>query len=666
MDTTATQRDTVLTRRITGRWLRWARVVWSILAAIAVTLFVMSLPLTYADRLGQAYNFFSEALPEIGLTPQFYAAYFPAIQLIHAIIGVTLGVFVMLRRSDEPIALIVSLALVVTSTQNGGGFNAWQRGDPAAAPLLVTMYALSYVLIFANLLLFPDGRFYPPWTRWIMLGILPLTVLDGLATVNRPASSAAPASPFLIVMGLIGFVALYAQVRRFRRGMTPTQRQQVKWVLFGLFVSVVPITLFNLIDPFVTPWFAARPPLRVLYRFFIHLFLLYVPFTSFSVALAISIFRYRLWDIDYAINRSLGYALVSAALVILFLILFVLLQSLITNPITLALLAIGVGLLFNPLRKRIQRVIDKRVYGLRYAIDAVAAHGRSGTVTAQRPANINPAPAIVHRGSFSGQMLGGYLLGDLVGRGGMGEVYKGHLGDQTLAVKLLAGMSDAETRVRFARESAILERLKHPNIVTFYEYGESDAGLRYMVMDYLDGVPLDKYIKSGASIGMDTIRLVLRDISDALDYVHARGVVHRDLKPANIMLMLREDKTIDRAILMDFGIAKSATTAITGTETMGTIDYMAPEQIQAAANVDARADIYALGIMLYEMVTGARPFQGNAGQVLFAHLRQPPPDMHVRVPDLSQAVIVPILRALSKAPDDRYDHAGDLAAALAA
>ncbi len=652
--------DTLLTRPISGRARLIVLAAWSMLAAAALMAFVLSMPLTYVERLAQAYLLFQEALPQLGLTPEFYAGFFPAVQLVHAVISVALGFLIISRRTDEPIAVIVALALVVTGTQNLSGFNAWGREDERARVFLVALYAISYVLIFANLLLFPNGRFYPRWMRWVMVIILPLTVLDGLASIGRPQTGSTPASPFLIIMGLFGFLALWGQLRRFRTDMSPTQRQQVKWVLFGLFLCVVPISVFNMIDPFVTPWFAARPPLRVLYRFFIHIFLLYLPFTTFSVALAFSIFRYRLWDIDYAINRTLGIVLVTVLLVVLFLVGFSLLSTLIDSPIIIPVLAVALALLFNPVRARIQRVIDKQVYHLRYAVDSVEAYGRDDAKAAHRPAPVRVP------GSLTGKMIGGYTLDDFIGRGGMGEVYRGHVGSETVAIKLLPGVADADTRVRFSREGEILQRLSHPNIVRFYEYGETEDGVRYMVMDYLDGTPLDKFLRQGGRLNVPTMRKILHDVSSALDYIHARGVVHRDLKPANIMLLLKPDGSIDRAVLMDFGIAKSQTTAITGTETMGTIDYMAPEQIQAAAAVDARTDVYALGVLLYEMLTGSRPFQGNAGQVLFAHLRQPPPNPRNLVPDLPEEVVQPVLRALSKQPDDRYARAGELAAALAA
>ncbi|MCK6580227.1 MAG: serine/threonine protein kinase [Anaerolineae bacterium] len=651
--------DTNLSARLYGRRLLSARALWAVLASVVIAISLLTLPLTYAERLSQAMlpplRFAEIGLPELGLSPQFYASYFPFLGLIHFVISAAIGLLIVLRRSDEPIALVVSFMLVCASGINASAYNAWIRSDPAIKPLLVGVSTLSYMSILSTVMLFPDGRFYPRWTRWLLLLCLPLAALDGVVGLGRPLGSSAAGTPFVIGLGLIAVVGLLQQRRRYRRVLTAAQRQQVKWILFGMALSLLPITLFNIIDPFITPWLVQNPPIRVLYRFGVQALIFFVPNTAYAFTIAFAIFRYRLWDIDYAINRSLGYAVVTGALALILLILFLVLQSIILNPLALTALAVGSGLVFNPIRRRVQGVIDRRIYRLRFPIDSVADYARS-----ERPA---PKP-ITLPGALSGTSLGGYALTDWVGRGGMGEVYKGQMGGRTVAIKLLPGMADDEARVRFQREGEILQRLNHPNIVRVYEFGDS-GGVRYMVMDYLEGVLLSQFIQSGGPLSVSTVRRILLDVTAALDYIHARGIVHRDLKPSNIMIRLNPDKTVAGAVLMDFGIAKSETTSITGAETMGTIDYMAPEQIQSSGTVDHRADVYALGVMLYEMATGARPFQGNAGQVLFAHLRQPPPDPRQLVPSLPGTVVTAIQRALAKEPADRFASAGEVIAALA-
>jgi len=155
------------------------------------------------------------------------------------------------------------------------------------------------------------------------------------------------------------------------------------------------------------------------------------------------------------------------------------------------------------------------------------------------------------------------------------------------------------------------------------------------------------------------------DLCGALRAVVAAGLVHRDIKPSNIMVRRTSDERPE-AVLMDFGVAKirESQTALTSTGAVGTIQYMAPEQIRAAQTVDARADIYALGVTAYEMVTGVLPFRGNAGQVVFAHLHEHPRDPRELVPDLPEPAASAIMRALRKRPGERFQTAPDFAAAF--
>jgi serine/threonine protein kinase len=151
---------------------------------------------------------------------------------------------------------------------------------------------------------------------------------------------------------------------------------------------------------------------------------------------------------------------------------------------------------------------------------------------------------------------------------------------------------------------------------------------------------------------------VLGNLADAMNTAHAQGYVHRDIKPANIMLRQGKDSAVE-AVLMDFGIAKliESSTTLTGSGAAGTIDYMAPEQIMNSRLVDHRADIYALGVVLYEVLTGTTPFHGTAGQVLFAHIQQPPPHICDVMPDIPDYIGDAIDRALAKDPAARFPNA---------
>ncbi len=278
-----------------------------------------------------------------------------------------------------------------------------------------------------------------------------------------------------------------------------------------------------------------------------------------------------------------------------------------------------------------------------------------------------PPPSLPEASGLApGTRLGTYEILEFLARGGMAEIYKGRHPrlDRTVAIKILSTSlaAEADFRQRFEREAQAVAALRHPNIVQVFDFGDVE-GTYYMVMEFIDGTDLAHHMRETGPMPLAQVRPILRDIANALDYAHAQGVVHRDVKPSNVML--REVKT---AILTDFGIAKIRARGTGATRTgmlMGTLDYMAPEQVRGARKVDGRADVYALGVMLYQMLTGELVFQAdNPGAVMLAHLQQPAPDPRILVPDLAENVAVAILRALAKEPDERYPTAGALADAV--
>ncbi|HJZ58809.1 MAG TPA: serine/threonine-protein kinase, partial [Gemmataceae bacterium] len=235
---------------------------------------------------------------------------------------------------------------------------------------------------------------------------------------------------------------------------------------------------------------------------------------------------------------------------------------------------------------------------------------------------------------------------DLIGQGGMGAVYLARQTalDRPVALKLIRPRGDDPTFAeRFAREAKALAKLAHPNVVAVYESGEA-GGLPYLVMEYVDGVTLRDAMREGKLTAAAALAVVPQ-LCDALEYAHSQGVVHRDVKPENILL------TRDgRVKIADFGLAKvtdPAGLSLTGTrQAMGTPHYMAPEQWEKPGEVDHRADIYALGVVLYELLTGELPLG-----------RFDPPSQKVR---LDVRVDEVVLRALAKEPGRRYQHAGDV------
>jgi predicted Ser/Thr protein kinase len=237
---------------------------------------------------------------------------------------------------------------------------------------------------------------------------------------------------------------------------------------------------------------------------------------------------------------------------------------------------------------------------------------------------------------------------ELLGKGGMGAVYKAKQRglDRLVAVKILPPEvgSDPAFAERFTREARALAHLNHPNIVTVYEFGQVD-GLYYLIMEYVDGVNLRQAIQSGLA-PKDALAIVPQ-VCDALQFAHDEGVVHRDIKPENILIDRR-----GRVKIADFGLAKllrhdTTTYQLTAAnQVMGTLRYMAPEQMEGAADVDHRADIYSLGVVFYELLTGRIPMG-----------RFDPPSRKQGVDSRLDEVV---LRALEREPERRYQHASDV------
>lgn len=289
----------------------------------------------------------------------------------------------------------------------------------------------------------------------------------------------------------------------------------------------------------------------------------------------------------------------------------------------------------------------------------------------QKPAQLKPA-AKAQVGSPSaddivGATLGRYKILKELGHGSMGVVYLGK--DPTIqrfvaikTVPLAEGGDEGETleiKKSFFREAESTGRLSHPNIVTIFDAGEQD-GLGYIAMEYLEGVTLKNSCQPEKLLPLSQAVNLVITVADALDYAHRQGVVHRDIKPANIMI------TDDHRIkVTDFGIAKMATSTRTHTNViLGTPSYMSPEQA-SGKKVDGRADIFSLGIVLYELLTGRRPFQGDdVVSLLFMVCKEPHPPVTKFRTDLPPGLVRAIDQALKKEPAHRFAKAGDFGHAL--
>jgi serine/threonine-protein kinase len=251
-----------------------------------------------------------------------------------------------------------------------------------------------------------------------------------------------------------------------------------------------------------------------------------------------------------------------------------------------------------------------------------------------------------------------------LGRGAMGVVYLGK--DPTIqrfvAIKTMR-LDDIDKedelkafRDRFFREAESTGRLSHPNIITVYDAGEQD-GLAYIAMEYLEGVLLNCYCQKSTLVPARQVLQIVTTVAEALDYAHSQGVIHRDVKPPNIMILKQRLVKV-----MDFGIAKVATATKTQTSMIvGTPRYMSPEQA-TGKDVDGRSDVFSLGIVLFELLTGERPFDADNMPALVTRIAKAPhPPLMKYRRDLPTRVQSILDRALQKDIQNRYRHAGDMA-----
>jgi serine/threonine protein kinase len=258
--------------------------------------------------------------------------------------------------------------------------------------------------------------------------------------------------------------------------------------------------------------------------------------------------------------------------------------------------------------------------------------------------------------TLMGMQLDEYRLESLLGQGGMARVYRGlDTGLQRYAaVKVIDTpyQQDEDYVVRFEREAQAIAQLDHPHIVTVYRYGRA-GNLLYLAMKYIEGADLHailhSYEQDGQFMPFAEVTRLLREVGLALDYAHSQGVIHRDIKPSNVML----DAT-GRAFLTDFGLALLADVGTRG-EILGSPNYIAPEQAVSSAGAVPQSDLYALGVILYRMVTGQLPFtHDDVLELLMLHMTAVPPDPGKLRPDINPALAAVILKALAKEPGERY------------
>ncbi len=263
------------------------------------------------------------------------------------------------------------------------------------------------------------------------------------------------------------------------------------------------------------------------------------------------------------------------------------------------------------------------------------------------------------------EMLGKYELRHVLGKGAMGTVYEGYdpIIDRRVAIKTvkLPDQDDVEAQeelARFKREAQAAGRLSHPNIVGVFDYGETPE-LAYIVMEFVDGTTLKQILDKGERFAVPEIMRIMDNLMTGLQFSHGHGVVHRDIKPANIMLAKSGEVKI-----ADFGIARIESSSMTQAGTMlGTPSYMSPEQFMGQT-VDARTDLYSSGVMLYQLLTGEKPFDGGLTAIMHKVLHTEPPAPSALSVSVTPALNAVVMKAMAKRPEDRFASAADFAQAL--
>jgi tRNA A-37 threonylcarbamoyl transferase component Bud32 len=616
-------KPTTLPRITDPRLIAGFRVLWMALALLAVAMIATSVPF-YVQDCGCPPDVV-QVWEEVGIAAAVRIV-FTAWSSIVAALLLMLSALIVWRRPDEPIAMLTAVFFVVYSTT--------LFTSPLARstiPLVDDLYtALNGIALFVLPLwihVFPTGRFVFGWIKWVFAALLVLAMSAAFLPVLR--------FPYIYTSIAIGLLGLAAQFYRYRRLATPTERQQLKWLLLALSGLAVYVLTFLIIE---------LTAIQTTTRAIGHALMGNVSFMAWlglGLAVAFAILRRGLWDVDLVINRSIVYVTLALMVLVMFFAALTALQVTLgqTQPLLAAAIAAGfAAAIFQPVRKRIQAFVDERIFGLRFNQNELQKAQQRKPIT--RP------------GFLTGQVIEGYEVGELLGQGGMGEVYRATKQGQTVAIKTMLQKfaGDTDRLERFQREATISRQIEHSNIARSLSSGVHE-GTPYIIMEYVEGESLADVLASEGTLAASTVLQITDDVCAALAVAHQQKLVHRDLKPGNIMI-----RPTGQAVVLDFGIAKvsQASRNLTGSDVIGTIDYMAPEQIKASAQVDARADIYALGVIAYQMFTGKTPFEGGLAQVMFAHLQKPAPDPRQDARSVPDHMAGAILRAMAKQPDQRF------------
>src|SRR5258706_331742 len=660
--------STATNLRLNGISLPIARGVFVILSLAAVIFFSLGIPIYYNDFIKDIDSATLATLKSLGMSVGFYAGYQTALVILLAIGCSVAGIIIFRFKSDEWVALLVAFTLI------GLGANAFaplwlaSRVIGAKTPVVFMMAMILASHPFACYLM-PDGKFPQTWMKyagWFWFVWLMTSVFWKSFPVNLFNWEGNGFTVYLFSLLTALLTGIYALVYRYLHTDNIIKREQLKWVVFSIAVAVVIAVGSNI---FLTFFEKANPSkgLSLMVNMITETISV-VAQLGVPTAMVFSILRYRLYDIELVINRSLIYGILVVFLAAVFGGILIGLKSVfraITGsdnppPVGIVVGTLAVFSLFNPVLKASRNFVNKKIFGIDFNFSEVK----------RRNAKLEKAAHLV---PYTVANIGEYINLELIARGGMGEIYKANHPtlNRTLAIKVLSSYfkEDPDFNKRFAREAKMMAQLKHPNIIDIYDYGEQD-GLPYIVMEYLTGDTLSQFLKTRTRLSLEESLPLLRDLASALDYAHAQGIVHRDIKASNVIIepltTLTGNRT-HRAVLMDFGIARFVTerTRLTMTgDMLGTAEYISPEQIQGETDLDGRADQYSLSVLAYLMITGKKPFERhNTWAMIKSHLEEPPPDPREIVP-MPKSAAKATMKAMAKKPEERFTSVGEFINAL--
>ena len=535
------------------------------------------------------------------------------IQLIGIVSLTVIGSFVFWQRPGYTAAQWFMVFCIVNAIQllaDGWNFQFALFPRPALFHFHLTNEHTSYAFIWIagilEALSFP--RRYPILDKYQkqIVAVAAIIFLGGafIPILVSPTLSAGLRTSNQVVVSLASvylFIAFAIILHTFRRTRDPLAREQLKlWIYIGGVMTLIAVPFYYL--PIVLRGQPIIP----------HPITSALALVLLPMAFAVGILGIRMYEVEFIINRSLVYAALTGVLAVLFagsLFLINLLARSLTGGeqsiIAIAVAAAAFGAMFQPTRRAVQRFVDLRLFGI--AIDYEEAVQKY-----QKEIDSSHYPT-------QHIQVGSYTSIERIGSGGMAIIYKARdpSHNRLVALKLLTAhlLNDERARFRFAREVENISDLDHPNVVHLYDHGEVNQ-IPYMALEYIEGIPLSNYLRAHAPMSLEAALPLISDIAEALDYLHSRELVHRDVKPSNIMLEMLEGENgpVNRAVIMDFGVAKSTTgdyTRLTFAGLLGSFEFIAPEQIESAANVDRRADVYSLGVSVYQMLTGALPFESR-------------------------------------------------------